>query len=130
MRDCVVVGLARDGNAEPCARAFAARARDAEAGAAEIVQRANERLAPFQQMRRWLVWPDKDFPRTPTQKPMLSRIREAAEAELGGGKSGARGGDAASGPLAELFARVSHGRAAAGRCEQRCSSARSSAWNC
>ena len=91
----------------------AAAARGAFRGCArpEIVQRANERLAPFQQMRRWLVWPDKDFPRTPTQKPVLSRIREAAEAELGGEQGGRRRVGGPSGPLAELFARVSHGRA-------------------
>jgi long-chain acyl-CoA synthetase len=109
VRDCVVVGLARDGNAEPCA-ALLLREAHSEAGAAEIVQRANQRLAPFQQMRRWLVWRDRDFPRTPTQKPMLSRIREAAEAELGGAKVVTAMSGAPSGPLAELFARVSHGR--------------------
>jgi long-chain acyl-CoA synthetase len=107
VRDCVVVGLARDGNAEPCA-VLLLRDSHGEAAAGEIVERANRRLAPFQQMRRWLVWRDSDFPRTPTQKPMLSRIREAAEAELGGAKPATAG--APTGPLAELFARVSHGR--------------------
>ena len=110
VRDCVVVGLARDGNAEPCA-VLLLREAHSEGGAAEIVRRANQRLAPFQQMRRWLVWRDKDFPRTPTQKPMLSRIREAAEAELGGAKAVTATAGAPSGPLADLFARVSHGRA-------------------
>jgi long-chain acyl-CoA synthetase len=110
VRDCVVVGLARDGNAEPCA-VLLLREAHSEAGAAEIVQRANQRLAAFQQMRRWLVWRDNDFPRTSTQKPALSRIREAAEAELGGVKVFNAGAGAAAGPLADLFARVSHGRA-------------------
>jgi long-chain acyl-CoA synthetase len=114
VRDCVVVGLERDGNAEPCAVLLMREADSAGAGgAAEVVQRANQRLAPFQQMRRWLVWPDTDFPRTPTQKPLLSVIRLAAEAELGAGKSGGGGAAAAaavSGPLAELIACVSHGR--------------------
>lgn len=109
VRDCVVVGLARDGNAEACAVLLLREADSA--GAAGIVQRANQRLAPFQQMRRWMVWPESDFPRTPTQKPVLSRIREEAETELDGGKSGAGAASAStSGPLAELFARVSHGR--------------------
>jgi len=109
VRDCVVVGLARDGNAEPCG-VLLLREEHSEAGAAEVVRRANQRLAPFQQMRRWLVWPDNDFPRTLTQKPLLSRIREAVEAEFGGGKIADVPAAAASGPLAELFARVSHGR--------------------
>jgi long-chain acyl-CoA synthetase len=113
VRDCLVVGLARDGNAEPCA-VLLLRDTDA-AAAAEIVHRANGRLAPFQQMRRWMVWPDQDFPRTPTQKPVLGRIREAAEAQFGDGGVAGRAGTAAAGrssggPLAEIFARVSHGR--------------------
>jgi long-chain acyl-CoA synthetase len=113
VRDCVVVGLARDGNAEPCAvlllRDSSAAAEATDAIAAAIVQRANDRLAPFQQMRRWVVWPDNDFPRTPTQKPVLARIREVVEAKAG---SGGKTAPATAGALAEMLARVSHGRVA------------------
>ncbi len=42
--------------------------RDAQADAAVVVQRANETLSAYQQIRRWTVWPDEDFPRTPTHK--------------------------------------------------------------
>jgi long-chain acyl-CoA synthetase len=113
VRDCVVVGLEREGNAEPCAVLLL---RDGSAGAAasttaEIVQRANARLAPFQQMRRWLVWPEKDFPRTPTQKPVLARVREFAERELGGAAPGAPISRVSS-PVNELLARISRGAAA------------------
>ena len=115
VRDCVVVGLARDGNAEPCAvlllRDSSAAADTAEEAAGGIVRRANERLAPFQQMRRWFVWPDQDFPRTPTQKPVLRRILEVVEAKAG---NDGEAGPATAGPLAELVARVLHGRAAEG----------------
>ncbi len=108
LRDCVVVGLDRDGNAEPCAVLLLRESpADSSAATAEIVQRANERLAPFQRMRRWFVWPDNDFPRTPTQKPALARIREAVEAKIGSG-GGTR--PAVSGPLAELLTRISRGR--------------------
>ena len=48
----------------------------------EIVRSANTRLAPFQQMRRWLKWADPDFPRTPTQKPILAKIREVVNLYL------------------------------------------------
>ncbi len=102
VRDCVVVGLARDGNAEPCAVLLL---REPSADAAKIVEPANARLAPFQQMRRWLVWRENDFPRTPTQKPILSRIREFAERELGGGAAASP----ASSAVGELLARVSRG---------------------
>jgi long-chain acyl-CoA synthetase len=105
VRDCVVVGLERDGNAEPCAVLLL---REPSAEAARIIARANVRLAAFQQMRRWLVWRDNDFPRTPTQKPVLSRIREFAEAELGGGTAA---DSPQSSALGELLARVSRGAA-------------------
>ena len=36
--------------------------------AADVVKRANKALAPYQHIRRWMEWPDADFPRTPTQK--------------------------------------------------------------
>jgi long-chain acyl-CoA synthetase len=115
VRDCVVVGLERDGNAEPCAVLLLRDGSGGAAGtaAAEIVQRANARLAPFQQMRRWLIWPEKDFPRTPTQKPVLARIREFAERELGGAAPGAPPSPVSS-PLNDLLARISRG-AAVGR---------------
>jgi long-chain acyl-CoA synthetase len=80
VRDCVVVSIERDGNAEACAVLLL---RDGSSPAA-AVRAANQRLAPFQQMRRWTVWPDSDFPRTPTQKPLLGEIARAAEAELRG----------------------------------------------
>jgi long-chain acyl-CoA synthetase len=80
VRDCVVVGLPRDGNEEPCA---ALLLDTADANAAAIVDRANQSLAEYQQIRRWFLWPDPDFPRTSTQKPILSRIREAAAATFG-----------------------------------------------
>ncbi|HEX8896441.1 MAG TPA: AMP-binding protein, partial [Terriglobales bacterium] len=77
VRDCVVVGLEQRGNAEPVAVLLL---RDT-ADAAAIVRQANRHLAEFQQMRRWIVWPDQDFPRTPTQKPKLSVIQQAVEQE-------------------------------------------------
>lgn len=106
VRDCVVVGLERDGNAEPCAVLLV---RDATADAAKIVHRANERLAPFQRMRRWIVWRERDFPRTPTQKPILARIREVAEAELGGKQVPGAARTASSSALGGLLARIPHG---------------------
>lgn len=50
-------------------------------------------------MRRWIVWPDQDFPRTPTQKPKLSVIQQAVQQEF---SSNAATGSTESG-LAELI---------------------------
>ena len=80
VRDCVVVGIERDGNAEPCAVLLL---EDPEhANQAAIIENANRSLAEYQKIRRWFPWPDPDFPRTPTLKPLLPRIRELVNAKL------------------------------------------------
>ena len=103
VRDCVVVGLEQGGNAQPVA---ALLLRDAAADAAAIVARANQQLAEFQQIRRWMVWPDQDFPRTPTQKPKLSVIQTAVQQQF----SQTAVSPAQQGGLAELITRIT-GRA-------------------
>lgn len=100
VRDCVVIGLERGGNAEPCAVLIL---RDATAAAAAVVRRANRLLADYQRMNTWYVWPEEDFPRTSTQKPRTSTIREQVEAGLA---SGAKQNMDAS-PLTELIERIS-----------------------
>jgi long-chain acyl-CoA synthetase len=80
VRDCVVIGLERDGNAEPCAVLL----MDGAASNPEsAVANANRSLAEYQQIRHWFSWPDADFPRTPTLKPLLSPIREFVNAKIG-----------------------------------------------
>src|SRR5207237_2663662 len=103
VRDCVVFGVARGGNAEACAVLLLADGASAQAA----VKRANQSLAEFQKIRCWLEWPDEDFPRTSTQKPKLPVIREVAESKLAGKSSGAA---AASGTLQELIERIAKHR--------------------
>jgi long-chain acyl-CoA synthetase len=99
VRDCVVVGLDHGGNAEPCAVLILRDSADPEA----VVKRANRQLAEYQQMRRWMRWPEQDFPRTPTQKPKTAVIRQAVQQHFA---SGDGGGTAAPGALAEMIARI------------------------
>jgi long-chain acyl-CoA synthetase len=110
VKECVVVGIDRRGNAEPCAVVIL---RDgpgsSRASLEEIVQRANQSLADFQRMTMWMEWPHEDFPRTNTQKPRRNQIRDSAQAQI---QQDAPSGDQKSGPLSDLIARVS-GRAAA-----------------
>src|SRR5260370_6286515 len=74
--------LERDGNAEPCAVLLL---KDSEGTAASAaIANANSSLAEYQRMRTWLVWPDFDFPRTPTGKPRLSVIAARATQILDG----------------------------------------------
>jgi len=76
VKDCVVVGLPRDGNADPCAVLIL---RDPAQHAETVVQRANELLAEYQRMHAWFVWPENDFPRTPTQKPRRGLILQTVQ---------------------------------------------------
>jgi long-chain acyl-CoA synthetase len=98
VRDCVVVPLEQGGNAEACAALLLRDSADPEV----VVQAANWQLAEFQRMRRWLVWPEPDFPRTPTQKPRTNLIQAYAEAKF----SGTAGAAVSQGSLAELISRI------------------------
>ncbi|HXI93863.1 MAG TPA: AMP-binding protein [Blastocatellia bacterium] len=65
IRDSAVIGVDTAQGTEPLAVLLL---RDEQANSAAVVKRANETLSPYQQIRRWTVWPEEDFPRTPTQK--------------------------------------------------------------
>ncbi|HEX3584855.1 MAG TPA: AMP-binding protein, partial [Candidatus Angelobacter sp.] len=80
VRDVVVVGVAKGGNAEACAVLLL---NNGGSGSTAVAN-ANQTLADFQKIRRWFVWPDDDFPRTSTQKPKLELIRRAAENQANG----------------------------------------------
>ena len=99
IKDCIVVALPRDGNAEPCAVVIL---RDGASAPEEVVERANATLAEYQRMRHWWVWPEEDFPRTSTQKPRRNVIQQVVQARLG---TKPASGSSAS-PLAELIARI------------------------
>ena len=58
--------------------------RDEAADWWEVINRANESLAQHQRVRRWLVWPGEDFPRTPTQKIRKQIVAERMRAQSGG----------------------------------------------
>ena len=64
-----------------------------EAGAepSAAVERANESLARHQHVRRWQVWPDSDFPRTPTQKILKRAILERLAPRRNGSNGSSNG---------------------------------------
>jgi long-chain acyl-CoA synthetase len=116
IQDCVVIGLERGGNAEPCAVLLL---RDEfrvkhPRHAAGIITRVNETLAEYQRMRSWFIWPEADFPRTSTGKPKLAEIRAAVETQCGLG-DGLPARPAATGGVAELIARMKRARSGTGR---------------
>lgn len=102
VRDCVVIGLERDGNAEPCAVLLM---NGSGANEASAVEQANQSLAEYQRIRHWSVWPEPDFPRTPTQKPILPRIREAIQKTRGGNQGNTQNGESLTGLIAQITGR-------------------------
>ncbi len=99
VKDVVVIPLPRNGNAEPCAAIIL---RDSATDPESAVQRANASLAEYQRVHTWVVWPEEDFPRTSTQKPLRNSIQAAVQAQLAQRPSSAT----LSTPLAELIARI------------------------
>ncbi len=99
VKDCVVTGIDRSGNAEPCAVVILRDKADLSA----VVQRANECLAEYQRIQMWFEWPQEDFPRTNTQKPRRNVIAEVVQKQMLAPNAA---GAATAGPLAELISRV------------------------
>ena len=62
---CAVVPVETPNGPEPCA-VLAMRGPEDQASAA--IERANARLADFQRIRRWVLYPEPDLPRTSTGK--------------------------------------------------------------
>jgi long-chain acyl-CoA synthetase len=76
VRDCVVVPQQRDGNAEALAALLLVEPGDQAAD--RVIEDANRSLAEYQKIRSWIIWPESDFPRTPTGKPKLAQIATRA----------------------------------------------------
>ena len=105
---CAVVAVETASGPEPCA-VLAMRGD----GAAEAMERANQRLAEFQQMRRWVLWPEPDLPRTSSgkvrRKAVSAWLQGIQDAEKNGAEAAAgAGGFGASGDwLLKLIAEIS-----------------------
>jgi long-chain acyl-CoA synthetase len=92
VRDVVVIPLKIGGNAEACAVLLLSNPSlagdDRDSGSVQdqargIIDAANSSLADYQRIRRSLVWPELDFPRTPTGKPRLALVSLRAGELLG-----------------------------------------------
>jgi long-chain acyl-CoA synthetase len=102
---CAVVAMETAAGPEPCA-VLAMRGAGDQAAAA--IEHANSRLAEFQRLRRWVLWPEPDLPRTSTGKVR----RKAVSAWLAGVQAaaatpGASGFGASTDWLLALIAHIS-----------------------
>lgn len=75
---CAVVPMETPEGPEPCAVIASRGSKDQAAGdqAAAAVENANARLADFQRLRRWVLWPEPDLPRTSTGKVRRKAVAE------------------------------------------------------
>ena len=112
VKDCVVVGIERGGNAEPCAVVIL---RETSAIWRRWCSGRMSRWRSISECGCGVEWPEEDFPRTSTQKPRRNLIQQVS-AERHAAATPQRA--STKRPLAELIARVtgrSSGRAARGR---------------
>ena len=105
---CAVVAVETPSGPEPCA-VLAMRGE----GAAAAIERANQRLAEFQRLRRWVLWPEPDLPRTSSGKvrrkavsAWLAGIQDATQ-NGAAAAAGAEGFGASSDWLLKLIAEIS-----------------------
>jgi long-chain acyl-CoA synthetase len=89
LQPTVIPSAARDGgNAETSPQSMEPATLDASSlPARAAIDAANSSLAEYQRIRRWLVWPDPDFSRTPTGKPRLAVLASRAAQLMGDTKN-------------------------------------------
>jgi long-chain acyl-CoA synthetase len=115
IRDSAVIGIDTPQGPEPMAVLIM---KDESRDPAIAIKRANERLAEHQRIRRWAVWPEPEFPLTPTKKirkPAVIERLGAMGRELGAGLqsrrieegAGSANGSPAHGFILQQVARVS-----------------------
>jgi long-chain acyl-CoA synthetase len=84
VKACTVIEVQGDHGPEPLAVLVL---RDGDAGRA--VSSANRSLADYQRIRRWIVWPEPDLPRTSTGKVLrreVARVLSAGHADTASAK--------------------------------------------
>ena len=94
VQDCLVVAYDSAAGPTPAAVLIPAGASDDLQGA---VDGANRELAPFQQIRYWLRWPQPEYPRTSTGKVLRRQVQSWAQQSL------STGTDAAQDPADQLI---------------------------
>lgn len=103
LRDAAVVGLDGDGTG---ARVHAVLLTDDPPAAASVVSTANASLAGHQQIRAWTVWPDDDFPRTPSMKVKKRLVLERLTTLVAGAPAAASAATNGASPAAAGVATV------------------------
>ena len=99
LRASLVVAFDAPTGPAPAAILIPQTAAASDASLQSAVDAANSELAPFQQMRYWLRWPQAEFPRTATGKILRRTVQSWAQQSLAAGESVAVPSD----PLLEVL---------------------------
>jgi long-chain acyl-CoA synthetase len=91
---CAVVGVETAAGPEPCA---VLSFRGTRTQAAEAIEHANTRLAEFQRILRWELWPEPDLPRTSTGKVRRKAVADWAAAKYRAASNAASGNEPGNG---------------------------------
>jgi long-chain acyl-CoA synthetase len=85
IRDSAVVGIDTPQGPEPMAVLIL---KDESSDPASAIKRANKQLAQHQHIRRWTLWPEPEFPLTPTKKIRKPAVLERLQLEEAMGRWG------------------------------------------
>jgi long-chain acyl-CoA synthetase len=88
VRECLIVAFDAPNGPAPVAVIIGNGAGNGDADLQGAVDRANQDLAAFQQIRYWLRWPQPEFPRTSTGKVLRRPVQNWAQQSLAGGEAG------------------------------------------
>jgi long-chain acyl-CoA synthetase len=83
--DCAVISWETASGPEPLAVLILSN-ESSDPG--DAVKEANQRLNQYQQIRRWIVWPEPDFPRTPTRKVRKPVVTDTVRRAMKDGADG------------------------------------------
>jgi long-chain acyl-CoA synthetase len=101
---CAVVPIETAYGPEPYA---VLAVRGTQSDAARAIENANARLAEFQRVNRWALWPEPDLPRTSTGKVRRKAVAAwVAESAARGGASGDASGITSGDWLYSLVAEI------------------------
>src|SRR5207248_11712336 len=102
IKAATVIEVAGANGSEPLAALVLQNASDA----GEAVRAANRELAEYQQIRRWIVWPDPDLPRTSTGKILRRDVAAALRRTVPADVPGNGGKAVEGGILADIITRI------------------------
>ena len=91
LRDCLVVAYDSAAGPAPAAVLIAKCDEMRDDTLQGAVDGANRELAPFQQIRYWLRWPQPEFPRTSTGKVLRRQVQSWAQQSLAAGGAAVEG---------------------------------------